>query len=630
MIIVMGVSGTGKSTIGKLLADALAIPFYDADDFHSDHNRSRMAKGQPLTDQDRMPWLINLKQRISRWTKSGDAVLACSALKSEYRKILESGTNKTLTWVHLHGDEVLIRARLLDRHNHFFNPSLLKSQFDDLEEPENAIKINVNQSPQQILAEILNKMKTKATFGIIGMGVMGQNLALNIANNGTKLSVYNRHIPGKEEDVAQSFARQHPTLAMQGFDDLSEFVDSLDSPRNILLMVQAGIAVDETIESLIPLLDPDDLIIDGGNSNYLDTGRRDYFLSQHQIPFVGAGISGGEEGARKGPSIMPGGSQIAYQRVGDLFNQIAAKDQNGNPCCAYIGPEGSGHFVKMVHNGIEYAEMQLLAEVYELLRNGLEMMPSAIADTLHSWKTLDLDSYLLGITIDILRKEEDNVLLLDKILDAASQKGTGGWSTEAAIKLGVPLNTISDAVMARNISARKALRTQANEVYGDSKKIIKNDKEQFTQAIREAYAAARIINHAIGFDMILEASAQYNWSLNLSEIARIWTNGCIIRSDLMVKAIEYFKTCDHLLLHPDCVKSLTHQQPLLAEVVGVALTHGIPVPVLSSATNFLLGYTNGRSSANLIQAQRDYFGAHTYQRVDKPLSESFHTQWTGS
>ncbi|MEO9964285.1 MAG: NADP-dependent phosphogluconate dehydrogenase [Reichenbachiella sp.] len=630
MIILMGVSGTGKSTIGKLLADRLDLSFYDADDFHPPGNIDKLSKGVALTDFDRQPWLKKLGTNIIKWQAKGGGVLACSALKESYRKLLTTIPGDQITFVHLKGDFELIKGRLAARTSHFFDPSLLKSQYRDLEDPTLAIQISVNQSQEEIIQEILNKMNQKTSFGIIGMGVMGQNLAINMAGNGTRLSVYNRHVPGKEENIAADFANAQSHLSIQGYDALKAFVDSIATPRNILLMIQAGSAVDITIDELIPLLGKDDLIIDGGNSNYLDTNRRDQHLAKHDINFIGAGISGGEEGARKGPSIMPGGSRSAYRRIAPILDGIAAKDINGNPCCAYVGPEGSGHFVKMVHNGIEYAEMQLLAEVYELMRNGLSMAPNSIAETLESWKNQGHDSYLLEITINILRKQEDGELLLDKILDAASQKGTGGWSTEAAIKLGSPLNTIADAVMARNLSAQKTLRVSANKSYGEIKKRIETDPDDFINALEEAYHAARVINHAIGFDMINEASDQYNWSLNLSEIARIWTNGCIIRSELMSDAVSYFGKCNRLLLHPKIVDTLKLQQSQLAMVVGQALAHGYPTPVFSSAASFFLGYVNGRSSANLLQAQRDYFGAHTYKRVDQPQSESFHTEWISS
>ncbi len=623
----MGVSGTGKTTVGQLLAIALAIPFYDADDFHPESNIKKLSGGEPLTDQDRQPWLETLGEKIKIWEAKGGAVLACSALKEKYRSTLSTIPHEKLTIIHLSGSFDLISSRLALRRDHFLDPSILKSQFNDLERPNNAIEVSIDQTPENILQEILIKMSSKTEFGIIGMGVMGQNLAINMANNKVKLSVFNRHVADKEEGVAKDFVAKHPALNIQGFDDLPEFVDSMAPPRNILLMVQAGAAVDAIIAELTPLLGPDDLIIDGGNSNYLDTNRRDQALAMHDINFIGTGISGGEEGARKGPSIMPGGSKTAYNRIAPFLENIAAKDANGKACCTYVGPEGSGHFIKMVHNGIEYAEMQLLAEVYELMRNGLGMQPEEIAKTLEHWKTKGLDSYLLEITINILRKEENGELLLDKILDVASQKGTGGWSTEAAIRLGSPLNTIADAVMARNISAQKETRIAANGLYGQIKQPIAQDRESFISALMEGYSAARIVNHAVGFDMMKEASNQYNWDLDFSEISRIWTNGCIIRSELMSAMVNFFKDTDQLLFHPAVVKSLSEQQANLAQIVGRAVTSGYPVPVFSSAMNFFLGYVNGQSSANMLQAQRDYFGAHTYKRVDKPLTESFHTEW---
>ncbi len=470
-------------------------------------------------------------------------------------------------------------------------------------------------------------MNQKSDFGLIGLGVMGQNLALNFADNNIKLSVFNRHIPNEEVDIAKNFIEKNPNKKLLGFDELTAFIQSIQKPRNILFMVKAGAPVDSLITSLIPLLDTDDLLIDGGNSHYLDTVSRIKLLQKHHIKFVGTGISGGEEGARFGPSIMPGGSPESYKRVAPFLEKIAAKDKNETPCCAYIGAEGSGHFVKMVHNGIEYAEMQLIAEVYELLRFGMKLSPLDISTIFKSWSASNLNSYLLEITTDILQKKEGNEYLLDKILDAASQKGTGGWSTEAAISLGVPLNTISDAVMARNLSAQKNIRVKANAIYNIEKTKISIPKDQFCILLRQAYEASRIINHHIGFAMITEASNQYSWNINLKETARIWTNGCIIRSDLMEHLVTVLKESDQVLLHPEIVEKMNSVKNNLAECIAIGSKNGFSLPVLSSALNYFLGFINGNSSANVIQAQRDYFGAHTYKRIDKPLDKSFHTNW---
>ena len=470
-------------------------------------------------------------------------------------------------------------------------------------------------------------MNQKSEFGIIGLGVMGKSLALNFADNNISISAYNRHVPDVEVDVAKNFVESHPKKKLQGFDDMKAFIQSLETPRKILFMVKAGSPVDELIATMASLLEVDDILIDGGNSHYLDTVRRIKNLKNHGINFIGSGISGGEEGARFGPSIMPGGDAKAYEHISPFLEKIAAKDKNGLPCCAYIGTEGSGHFVKMVHNGIEYAEMQLIAEVYEMLRYGLAFSPLEVATIFKEWNASSLNSYLLEITIDILLKKEGNEFLIDKILDAASQKGTGGWSTEAAISLGMPLNTISDAVMARNISAQKNLRVEANEAYGNLKTKFDTPKELFINQLKEGFEAARIINHHIGFAMIAEASNQYSWKINLSETARIWTNGCIIRSVLMEELVDILKDSDQILLDSKIVKKMKSLRDDLAESIASGMKNGFPLLVLSSAMNYFSAFTNGSSSANMIQAQRDYFGAHTYKRINKPMDHSFHTNW---
>ncbi|WP_424493586.1 NADP-dependent phosphogluconate dehydrogenase [Salinimicrobium sp. GXAS 041] len=629
--IVMGVSGVGKTTIGKLLAERFCVPFFDADDFHPLRNVEKMKKGIPLEDEDRKIWLQTLSEKIQEWNMKRGAVLACSALKEKYREQLQSIPKNDISWIFLHSEYEIILERLSSRKNHYFKPELLESQYTTLQIPQYGIHVNVNTSIENIVKQIMQKLdkeSRKSKIGLMGLGVMGKSLAVNLASKGVTVSVYNRHVENLEVDIARKFAEKHrENYHFSGFDDLKLFVESLESPRNILLMVNAGKAVDLVIESLLPMLQKNDLIIDGGNSHYKDTARREKFLKEKGILFMGTGVSGGEEGALKGPSIMPGGSSEAYERVGDFLERIAAKDKQGNPCCAYVGPDGAGHFVKMVHNGIEYGEMQLIAEVYHFLRFHAQSTPEEIATLFELWNA-EMQSYLLEISIDILRTKENGESLIDKILDAAKQKGTGGWSTNAALELGVPLDTITAAVMARNISGKKEERIAAEEHYNSLAS--KNDiSEAFSEELFEAYKAASIINHAIGFDLIKEAGKEYDWNLNLSEIARIWTNGCIIRSAFMEDLVELLKESSegNVLMHPKISEVLEEDWKPLSGTVGRALENGYPVPVLSSAANYFLSFTSGQSSANMIQAQRDYFGAHTYERTDKPRGKFFHTQW---
>ncbi|OIQ40562.1 MAG: phosphogluconate dehydrogenase (NADP(+)-dependent, decarboxylating) [Bacteroidetes bacterium MedPE-SWsnd-G1] len=624
--IVFGVSGIGKTTVGELLSNSLNIPFYDADDFHPSENIDKMSSGQPLNDEDRLPWLKILSKNIVKWNANGGGVLACSALKESYRKELQSIKESELKWVFLNAEYEVVLERLKKRKGHFLNHQLLKSQFDALEIPNYGVHIDASEDSEHILSEIHKKtMKNSAEFGLIGLGVMGKSLAINIADKGTELAVYNRQVPEKEVDIAKNFENSNPNLPITGYDDIGAFVKGLQSPRSILLMVNAGKPVDMVIDTLIPFLEPGDLIIDGGNSHFKNTKKRLDKLKAHGIDFIGMGVSGGEEGALKGPSIMPSGPKAAYERISHILEGISAKDINGKDCCAYIGPEGSGQFIKMIHNGIEYGEMQIIAEVYHLLRFHGNKSPEEIATIFENWKQSGLNSFLLEISIDILKKKEDGDVLLDKILDQASQKGTGGWSTNAALELGKPLNTISDSVMARYISAMKSVRVRASKLYKSS---IRETTTVNNEKLKAAYTSARIINHAIGFDTIQEASFQYNWNLNLSEIARIWTNGCIIRSELMEELVSLFKSSnEHLLLHPLIVDRLELNALGYRETVANGLLAGCSMPVLSSGLNYMLGFISEQSSANMIQAQRDYFGAHTYKRIDRPFEESFHTNW---
>lgn len=626
--IVMGVSGVGKTTVGKLLALQMDLSFYDADDFHPPENVEKMEAGIPLQDEDRKGWLDILAGKIKAWNQEGGAVLACSALKEKYRKQLQSIPEEELTWIYLHSTFELIKERLLLRKDHFFKPELLASQFETLESPTYGIHIDANASLEKIIQQIMQKLNNNPSqIGLYGLGVMGKSLALNMASKEVPVSVFNRHLKGVEEDVAKDFAATHINdFNFNWFDDLEEFVASLARPRNIILMVNAGKTVDIVIESLLPFLGKNDLIIDGGNSHYKDSERREQFLKEKGILFLGTGISGGEEGALKGPSIMPGGEPKAYDRIGDVLEKIAAKDKNGKACCTYIGPGGAGHFVKMIHNGIEYAEMQFIAEIYHFMRYSLSLDQERIAGIFEKWNK-EMRSYLLEISIEILRKKENTEFLLDKILDAAKQKGTGGWSTEAALELGVPLDTITSAVMARIISGKKEERVKAAEIYKTKPDI--KEFEKIEKSLFQAFKAEQIINHAIGFDMLNSASEEYRWDLNLSEISRIWTNGCIIRSGLMEDLVKFFRENkkENLLLHLEIADFMKGARQDLILVTTQALQAGVPMPGMSAALNYFLSFTSAQTSANMIQAQRDYFGAHTYERVGKPRGEFFHTKW---
>lgn len=460
----------------------------------------------------------------------------------------------------------------------------------------------------------------KSSFGVIGLGVMGKNLAWNILNKGHTLSVYNRMADGEERLVEDFLSNSSRYANLQGFTDLSSFVASLEAPRKILLMIKAGSVVDQVCESIAPLLSADDVLIDGGNSHYEDTKRRVETLGKQQIHFVGCGISGGEEGARNGPSMMPGGSRASYDRIAPVLESIAAKDKNGDSCCAYIGPDGSGHFVKMIHNGIEYAEMQLLAEAYHLLR--LNYTNEEIAQVFEEWNRGDLSSYLLEITVHILRKKEGEQDLLDLVLDKAANKGTGSWSSQATLGLGMPTTMMTDAVFARYISSFKAERSKLSQM------IQRKVEGSFDpQQIQDTYRFARILNHQQGFALIARASTEYHWQLDLSSIARIWTNGCIIRSAFMERMIDVLKQANTLFDNDTVVKELAQLEGSASEVLQQGILSGCALPSFSSAYQYWLGMTTERLPANLLQAQRDYFGAHTYQRIDQPETAFFHSNW---
>ena len=458
-------------------------------------------------------------------------------------------------------------------------------------------------------------MNSHAQIGIIGLGAMGQGLALNIAEKGYRISVFNRHLDGVEENVAQDFvAKSEHRDTMVGFDEWGPFVQSLAAPRKIFLLVSAGAAVDEVIENLTPFLKAGDIIVDGGNSHHRDTERRLQDLETMNIDYLGVGISGGPDGARQGPAIMVGGT--GYEKASNLLCSIAAQDSSGKDCCSYIGAGGAGHYVKMVHNGIEYAEMQLLAEVYQLLRYYCQVEPQKIAGIFNTWQEADLASYLLRITADILAQKDGDEPFIDKVLDNAGQKGTGSWSVASAMDLGVPGSTISEALMARYLSGMKDERLRAEKKYNLPRKTFSGDKQEFINNIQDGYLGARMINHAVGFHLLREARNTNEWQAGISEIARIWTKGCIIQSQLMTELVGMLESDDSVLLHDDIVGLLQSCTPALKQLVATGLDAGYSLPVFSAALNYYLGYTQGQSPANLIQAQRNHFGNHPFERID--------------
>lgn len=465
----------------------------------------------------------------------------------------------------------------------------------------------------------------KSDFGVIGLGVMGKSISLNVAEKGFKTSVYNRNTAGEEHVVKDFLESNYSFKNIQGFTELHLFLESLELPRKIFIMIKAGEAIDEMIDQLLPFLSKQDIIIDGGNSHYLDTKKRFDYLSSKGIGFIGCGVSGGEEGARFGPSLMPGGTKESYNKVSQILETISAKDSNGKPCCALIGPEGSGHFVKMVHNGIEYVEMQLLAELYALMSTS--MNNQEIGNELSTWNTGKLESYLLEITVDILQKKENDDFLLDKILDKAQNKGTGSWSSIAALNLGYPNTVMSSAVFARYISALKKERVKYSKQINT---ITKGKSNLKISQLKNTYQFARIINHHQGFALIKQASDAYKWNLNLSEIARIWTNGCIIRSALMNDLSSLFEQSEDILDNSKVFEFLNQSASDVTETIQKAFSTRIAFDSFCSAYNYWVSITTEKLPASLIQAQRDYFGAHTYQRIDKDSNEFFHTNWKES
>ena len=621
IFIVMGVSGSGKTTVGILLAQQLGLPFFDGDDFHSAANKEKMRAGIPLTDDDRITWLNSLHSLMRVQREAKGALIACSALKERYRAILAQNLTEVVQWIVLKGGYDLIHDRMMLRKDHYMPAGLLQSQFEAMEYPAYGLFFDIHDSPQKIV-EIILENQSKPAFGLVGLGVMGKSLARNLGSKGFKLALFNQNIPGKEEGIALKAISEYSELEnAQGFEDITAFVASLALPRKIFMMVPAGKPVDQVIQQILPHLQAGDILMDGGNSHFEDTNRRTLQLMEHHIHYLGIGVSGGEQGALSGPSIMPGGAIRGYELVKIYLDSIAAKDRNGQACCAYMGPGGAGHFVKMIHNGIEYAEMQLLAEIYWIMREGLSYTPDQIASIFESWNEAEARGYLLEITVKILRHQEDGKLVLDQNADIGGSKATGRWSLTAGANLGMPANLIADALFARYISSFKKERLAAAQFSEHS-----FDPNSITPIqLRRAYELARWINHHQGLEILKAASIEYQWALDLSSIARIWTNGCIIRSALMEELSVSLESKPDLLFSR--LNRVVELMPDLTRTVTSALAAGLAVPCLSSALNFVLGFTSADSPINLIQAQRDFFGAHTYRRKDDPYGKSYHTNW---
>jgi len=474
-------------------------------------------------------------------------------------------------------------------------------------------------------------VEKKGDIALIGLAVMGQNLILNMSDHGYTVVAFNRTL-SKVDEFLQGAAKGRDTIL--GAHSLEEMIGLLKKPRKVMLMVKAGKAVDEFIELLLPHLEAGDLIIDGGNSHFPDTIRRTKYLADKGILYIGTGVSGGEEGARHGPSIMPGGNPAAWPLIKGIFQSIAAKTADGEPCCDWVGEDGAGHYVKMTHNGIEYGDMQLICEAYQLMRDGLGLTNQEMHSVFAEWNKGELDSYLIEITADILGyRDESGTHVVDLILDSAGQKGTGKWTGINSLELGVPVTLIAEAVYARCLSALKDERVTASKLLKGSQAVFQGDRQAFVEDIRKALLASKIVSYAQGFMLMREAAREYGWNLNYGGVALMWRGGCIIRSVFLGKIKQAYDRNPALsnLLLDDYFRGIIEScQPSWRRVVAKAVELGIPLPAFATALAFYDGYRCARLPANLLQAQRDYFGAHTYERMDRARGQHFHTNWTGT
>ncbi len=619
-LIVMGVSGCGKTTLAKRLAEHFEIPFLEGDDFHPIGNINKMKEGIPLTDTDRAPWLDKIHEKMKT---HASCVVSCSALKKMYRDRLTESLNSCV-FIHLHGSFDLIYNRINSRKEHYMPSSLLQSQFDALEIPENAIHVDVSLSKSEIFNATILKLKQmeKSTIGLLGLGVMGKSLARNIAGNSYTTSVYNIPFEG-EEKVVENFVDSFQELPFYGAKDLADFVDSLATPRMILLMIKAGQPVDEMIDQLIPFLSENDMIIDAGNSFYKDTQRREEKMQNLGFHFVGMGVSGGEEGALKGPSIMPAGTAYAKNHLLPILQDISAKVE-GEPCTNWVGPDGAGHFVKMIHNGIEYADMQLISELYEICRKVFRLPNSQIANLFESFEEIHR-GYLLEISIDILRKKEDDEYVLNTILDVAGHKGTGMWTSREALELGIAVPTITAAMNQRIISSYKSLRN----ALGASPRVSITLTDDWIQTLEHGFIFSRIQAHIEGFHLIHAASKKNNWNINMSSLSALWRGGCIIRSSMLplfMKCFDSNEGIEHLYQSEIIMNLMKFNSDHVISINTLAQQHGISAPCFAASIQYFLALTTRELPINMIQAQRDYFGAHTYRTISEPDVPK-HTNW---
>lgn len=618
-LILMGVSGSGKTTTGQLAAKRLGWPFYEGDDYHPPQNVAKMAAGVPLNDQDRAGWLASLADLVSSAVASGsNGILACSALKRQYRRILAGSHPGEVKFIFLKGPFNLIRDRMGRRSGHYMSAGLLSSQFAVLEEPPGAYTLDITLPPEEIADRIVGyAMRNKPALGIIGLGVMGRSLAANFSRHGYDPTGYDI-VPHSQADVDFRLASSPQELA-----------GLLPAPRILLVMVPAGDAVNASIASVKPYLSPGDVVIDGGNSFFLESERHAVEMERDGFLFVGMGVSGGESGALWGPSLMPGGSAPAWETIQPMLEAIAARAPDGLPCVDWMGPGGSGHYIKMVHNGIEYADMQLIAEVYDLLHRGAGLSNSDLSRVFAAWNEGELKSYLVEITARILARVDDltGLPLVDVILDEAAQKGTGKWASQNSMDTGAPVPAITAAVESRLISALKQERLAASAVLG-GRPAFQHSRESLVAAAGQALYAAKVTAYAQGLALLGAASSQYGWNLDIARVVPLWRAGCIIRAALLEDITAAYRQSPglpNLLLFPAFTGAVRQREAAWRKVVSTAVLSGIPVPGLAASLAYFDAYRSETLPANLVQAQRDYFGAHTYRRTDR--EGIFHTAW---